>query len=479
MEQEITAHKEEDSLSRKAEGNNGETVLDREALTWMRDIADDLNELFVIRENYKASGKPVARRVMKSSALHYFWLAPEHPLSPEHSLFDSFRKALFALLNRPHLRLVETRKWIDPAEVEEVDDDDPIGINDWYCGVSDSIPARERKLTRDNPEHRTIVAFLRKLESAARSLGEQIDELMTRNSEHEEFLKNAGKILLGRQRQVRALHALPLLEDVPPGIWPPEPTSVFINDPLYRRVFDLMMTFERMPDLHEKANQLLLAVITCEPWRLFELWCLFRARDALRKYTHKEEKNESWFDEDGSLRLKWGKQKEVKLRWPGGISLKYQLTCPNKCPNHKQETGFWSLAITVYPDLIIDFRDWFIIMDPKNWSARSLGHDPEQRKKLIDLADKGMGKLQPMFPWDQAHRYQNCIRYGSSAHRAKGSFLLIPYREEPDKKVEIFFRPEGWGSYGFGAIQLQKSKDEAGRDLAEFFIEMKRRHENE
>jgi len=433
--------------------------LGEEARRWLWDLTVDLADLFVVH-GLKARGRPAGRRVPRASALHLSWLLPES------SPFDSFRRMLVALLDRPHLRLVDQRAWVDPVDADEVDDDDPDGIAEWKRGRSASIPARQKALTNDTPEHQAILAFLWGLRVVLRDLDGELARLEREvegvashyQREAPGHVAALRRDVRRRQGQLRGLLGLPLLEGVQAGTWPAEPTGVLLHDPLYRRVFVLMRSFERMPDIPDEGRRLLLGVMTCERWRLFELWCLFRVRDALRQLVgEKEEKG--WFeDAAGPLRLVWGGQPAVVLEWPGGTTLRYRQPCPIGEKNAAE--GFWSPTLVLEPDFIVEHGGQVVVVDAKCMDVNELGH----RGADCPRADPF---CRPFRPWHQAHVYRDGIRIPPGL-RPDASLLLVPERGMlPDDTVRPLFAPGSASRGGVGAVSLGPSGVEAVSELLE------------
>lgn len=409
---------------------------------WLYDLVQDLSELFLVPHGFWGTGAAKGQRVPTSSSLAYFWLVPEG------APFESFRKLVLSLVDHARVQLVEQSVPLDPDQAEEVDLDDIEGSLAWKLGKASHLKARTALLSFDTPEHRALAAFLTQLLLCAKHLEVQLLELTRQalgpgESGTMDLLESAARKCRERVRQIRGLMGLPILGGVSLlGEWPCQPSGVFEHDPLYRRLWDLMTSYRRLPEPPAQAAKLLLTVTAVEPWRLFELWCLFRLRDALRALQGPEIR-ESWFEEDGPLRLTARVQDSVAIRWADGTTLRYQ----QRCPVGGLYQGFGALAMSVVPDFIVQSANGeFAVFDAKNKGVNDLGH----RGAPGYVRMTGM---RPLLPWHQLHTYQGGIRFeGRGPH---SSYLLVPERgEEPDDVVKHLFETASIRRTRFGAIAL-------------------------
>lgn len=412
------------------------TTLPKEERERLYDLIHDFNAVFRLKKEIVEKGRSQGRRVPGHMLLVHFWLLPDGP-------FDQLRKLLLSLQLRPHLRLVREREWALPLEADEVDIEDTAALTAWRRGQSAMLPALQTRLTTDTPEHQAIRSFLLRLLNLLVAYRTEVSE----SDSEDEHLERADR----RKRQVRQLLHLPLFNGVRRGRWPDVPTGVFLHDPMYRRLYDLMMSLERMPQAEPKTQKLLLFVFTHERWRLFELWCLFRTRDALNKWLKKKDPKTSeirdqWFDEEWGLGLsgKGAPESTKTLKWTDGTKLYYQL----KCNPPRKDTDYSSFALKLIPDIVIEHGDWHIVLDPKRVRADELGHGQSQETDP---------RNRPLRPWHQAHVYKDSIlRKGV---RPKASLLLVP-KELGKPAADVRYLFKRWREYGFGGVLLG-SKDKA------------------
>ncbi len=426
-----------------------------EAQQWLWDLTEDLTDLFVVPTGPSTQGSAIGRRARQTAALQFFWLVPEN------SPFDSFRKRLLALLDQPHLRLVEELDLVDPVDADEVDDDAADVIDLWKRGLSESVPGRQARSTHNTPEHRAILGFVERLLAAARDLDADLERLRdirpssdAQAVEQQSALDIALNGVRTRIRQIRVLRSLPLFDGLQQAHWSFAPTGVFLGDPLYRRLFDLMLSFQRMPLAPVEADRFLLALVTCERWRLFEMWCLFRLRDAFG-FPRRGESMESWFDDGFALRCTLeNQQKALVFRHPDGTVLRYQ----QRCPIGGDDEGYSSLSMTLVPDFVVEIGGKLAVLDAKNFRVNELGHRGAGGHETN-------GGQRPLLPWHQAHTYRDSIT-GPGGHRPDAVFLLVPDRDDTvDTNVERLFDRRVLRGTRFGGAVLPLLKDAATRCL--------------
>ena len=451
---------------------------------WLADILEDTSAVFALTSR-AVYGDPAGKPHRGPSIWQLAWFVGQTLLGESSgtdvtSPFVGFERALLRLLYRQHKEMTCVVELVPPVEAEEVDAGRMEQLVDFYEGRTDVVPALVSARTLNTVEHRHIAGFLRRLHIDIALLEVRLrvlfdtDEQALRSSHGVApglFTRTRAQALKGTLNRLDAIRAgilrlrqLPFLAAIPIGRESPMPTQVFLHDPLYRLLWGAMSSYERMPRPSPADNGAYMRLALAERWYLFQIWVLYRLRDALVLLGGSVEGSVPMLA-DPTRGLRKGAMDREELQWQlgSGTKLRYQPSFKGSGSAGDRSEREHSVSVTLEPDFVVNMGGHVVVLD-----AKCVADDKISTESNDVCRSRGVsGGSEWRDPLRQAHVYAHALRLGNPPRPPEKIVLLLPEEGAgPDPKFAHLFG-EGGNDTGIRCVQLPAQKACASRILAD------------
>lgn len=365
------------------------------------------------------------------------------------NFLERVRKTILYLNNNPHIGIEEKREFLNPYEIEGIDDNTVYFYISLREGKSNLLVAPKRIITSNIYENRWAKGFLISILKEMNRIVKEIEGYEEKVDEKRKEKLNELKEKIKREKKkIIPLMNLDFLKDLKPDFGL-KPTSVIKYNPIYHRIYKFWFEFN---SFYLPFNPELLDIEYIDEWKLFELWVFFKILDRMKERFEIEEVKNFFEIEKGRIKLKIGGIKEGKERACIEFKNKWKLYY-QKCFHDKEKIGSYTVPVT--PDFtIVDSDGNYYIFDAKEMLIKDLFKEGREEKK------------EKRDPISQIHQYKECIRDLTTGENVvKGAYIIIPKRKG---MVDEKYYDNNWRKkWGFGILIFDPK--EGVEDIWEIF----------